>query len=74
MYRDISLLPNNKLLIQLFSQRVVSDETTQFFALPFTRHDTCLASILSRGRGKLAKVCYSISTGEDSAILLTRSF
>lgn len=42
---------NNKHFFN-FSQQVIPDETTQFFALPFTKNDISLASILSKGKGK----------------------
>lgn len=34
-----------------FSQQVIPDETTQFYALPFAKIDISLASILSKGKG-----------------------
>lgn len=49
LHYDRSLILNNKFFN--FSQQVVSDETTQFFALPFIKYDISLASILSKGKG-----------------------
>ena len=49
LHYNFSPMYNNKCFN--FSQQIVSDETTQFFALPFIKYDISLASILSKGKG-----------------------
>lgn len=52
LHYNFSLIYTNGIHLN-FSQQVVLDETTQFFALPFVKHDISLASILSKGKGIL---------------------
>ncbi|XP_012523480.2 rab3 GTPase-activating protein non-catalytic subunit isoform X1 [Monomorium pharaonis] len=68
----IGNLEDVAILNAIISQRVVSDETTRFFALPFTRSDICLASILSRGRGSVSELVakWISTTGINPARLI----
>ncbi|XP_011867748.1 PREDICTED: rab3 GTPase-activating protein non-catalytic subunit isoform X2 [Vollenhovia emeryi] len=71
----IGNLEDIAILSAVVSRRVVPDETTQFFALPFARSDTCLASILSRGRGSVSELVakWLGTTGIDPGQLIDTS-
>ncbi|KYN19865.1 Rab3 GTPase-activating protein non-catalytic subunit [Trachymyrmex cornetzi] len=68
----IGNLEDIAVLNAVISRRVVSDETTRFFVLPFTKNDTCLASILSGGRGSVSELVakWLGTTGIDPARLI----
>ncbi|KYQ51818.1 Rab3 GTPase-activating protein non-catalytic subunit [Trachymyrmex zeteki] len=68
----IGNLEDIAVLNAVISQRVISDETTRFFALPFTKNDTCLASILSGGRGSVSELVakWLSTTGIDPVRLI----
>ncbi|XP_071637599.1 rab3 GTPase-activating protein non-catalytic subunit isoform X3 [Temnothorax longispinosus] len=68
----IGNLEDIAILNAVVGQRVVPDETTRFFALPFARNDISLASILSRGRGSVSELVakWLATTGVDPARLI----
>ncbi|EGI58384.1 Rab3 GTPase-activating protein non-catalytic subunit [Acromyrmex echinatior] len=68
----IGNLEDIAVLNAVISRRVVSDETTRFLALPFMKNDTCLASILSGGKGSVSELVakWLSTTGIDPARLI----
>ncbi|KAL6256765.1 hypothetical protein P5V15_011702 [Pogonomyrmex californicus] len=68
----IGNLEDITILNAVISQHVILDETTQFYALPFTRNDISLASILSKGRGSVSELVakWLGTTGIDPARLI----
>ncbi|XP_078049758.1 rab3 GTPase activating protein isoform X1 [Augochlora pura] len=67
----IGNLEDITILDAIVSQKPLSDDTTQFFALPFTKVDISLGSVLSRGKGFVSEIVakWIVSTGIDPAQL-----
>ncbi|XP_072760669.1 rab3 GTPase-activating protein non-catalytic subunit isoform X2 [Anoplolepis gracilipes] len=68
----IGNLEDITILNAVISQQVIPDETTQFFALPFTKNDISLASILSKGKGSVSELVakWLSTTGIDPTRLI----
>ncbi|XP_017879707.1 rab3 GTPase-activating protein non-catalytic subunit isoform X3 [Ceratina calcarata] len=68
----IGNLEDITILDAVVSQQPPSDETTQFFALPFVKFDISLASVLSKGKGSVSEIIakWIASTGIDPGQLV----
>ncbi|XP_031839232.1 rab3 GTPase activating protein isoform X2 [Nomia melanderi] len=68
----IGNLEDITILDAIVSQKPPSDDTTQFFALPFTKFDISLNSVLSKGKGSVSEIVakWIVSTGIDPAQLV----
>ncbi|XP_076280641.1 rab3 GTPase activating protein [Lasioglossum baleicum] len=68
----IGNLEDITILDAIVSQMPLSDETTQFFSLPFVKVDISLGSVLSKGKGFVSEIVakWIVSTGIDPAQLL----
>nr|XP_012216087.1 PREDICTED: rab3 GTPase-activating protein non-catalytic subunit isoform X1 [Linepithema humile] len=68
----IGNLEDITILSAVVSQQVASDETTQFFSLPFVKYDISLASILSKGKGSVSELVakWLSTTGIDPTRLI----
>ncbi|XP_034172933.2 rab3 GTPase activating protein isoform X1 [Osmia lignaria lignaria] len=68
----IGNLEDITILDAIVSQQPLSDTTTQFLALPFTKFNISLSSVLSKGKGSVSEIVakWIVSTGIDPALLV----
>ncbi|XP_012144641.2 rab3 GTPase activating protein [Megachile rotundata] len=68
----IGNLEDITILDAIVSQKPLSDETTQFLALPFVKMNISLSSVLSKGKGSVSEIVakWIVSTGIDPALLV----